>query len=184
MVVAIFSWRSHNMSYINTETLEYPISEQTIRELYPNTTFAVPFVAPEPFAVVFESPIPTVSLWQYLMEGPPVFVNEIWIKQWIVHDRDKDLVLQQAKADIKNQVTSLRWQIETGGITLPSGKKIGTDKIDQSAIANALTTLREGFVNTIDWKEADGWATITINELLPIAQAVAIHVQTCFTVEK
>lgn len=44
--------------WINTETNQYPVSEQDIRAAFPNTSFATPFVAPEPYAVVFIAPVP------------------------------------------------------------------------------------------------------------------------------
>jgi len=46
------------MNYINKTTLQYPISEQDIRNLNPNTSFSTPFVAPSEYALVFASPQP------------------------------------------------------------------------------------------------------------------------------
>jgi hypothetical protein len=44
--------------YINTKTLEYPISELDIKRKFPNTSFSVPFIAPKEYAVVFPTPRP------------------------------------------------------------------------------------------------------------------------------
>lgn len=46
------------MSYINTTTNEYPVTESMIRLAYPNTSFSTPFSAPEEYAVVFQAPKP------------------------------------------------------------------------------------------------------------------------------
>lgn len=66
------------MSYININTKQYPVSEQDIRSQYPNTSFTVPFQAPEEFAVVFLAPAPTVanSVLQVAREIAPVLTSK------------------------------------------------------------------------------------------------------------
>lgn len=44
--------------YIHQKTGEYPISEQQIRERFPNTSFPAIFVPPDEFKVVFLAPVP------------------------------------------------------------------------------------------------------------------------------
>lgn len=44
--------------YINTQTNQYPVSEQDVRNLNPNTSFPMPFVAPDEYATVFPAPQP------------------------------------------------------------------------------------------------------------------------------
>lgn len=44
--------------FINTETLQYPVSEQDIKAANPNASFPVPFVAPDPYSWVFPAPQP------------------------------------------------------------------------------------------------------------------------------
>lgn len=48
------------MAYINTKTNQYPVSEQDIRNEFPNTSFPTPFQAPEGYAPVLNSPTPEV----------------------------------------------------------------------------------------------------------------------------
>lgn len=45
-------------NYIHVPTGEYPISEQQIRERFPDTSFPVIFVPPEEYRVVFLAPVP------------------------------------------------------------------------------------------------------------------------------
>jgi len=47
--------------YINTQTKEYPVYEQTIRETFPNTSFATPFQPIAPFETVYNVSVPAVS---------------------------------------------------------------------------------------------------------------------------
>jgi hypothetical protein len=44
--------------YINTQTGEYPVTEEEIRAAYPNTSFPAIFVPPEQYKVVFPAPVP------------------------------------------------------------------------------------------------------------------------------
>lgn len=61
------------MSYINTETKKFNISEAEIRALFPYTMFGIPFVAPRPYAWVFPSPPPDFDQrTQYVREIDPV----------------------------------------------------------------------------------------------------------------
>jgi hypothetical protein len=77
-----------------------------------------------------------------------------------------------------------RWRIETGGVTLPDGSRILTDRESQAQLTSAYQSLSMPFVDSIDWKAAEGWVTVTEAELRPIAQAVAQHVQWCFKAER
>tara|TARA_Y100000588_G_scaffold387078_1_gene484056 strand:- start:19158 stop:19814 length:657 start_codon:yes stop_codon:yes gene_type:complete len=77
-----------------------------------------------------------------------------------------------------------RYQVETGGITLPDGSRIHTDRGSQAQLASAYQSLTQPFVASIDWKGPDGWVNVTEVELRPIAEAVAKHVQGCFTAER
>lgn len=74
--------------YINTQTSEYPVTEAQIRALSPNTSFSHPFVAPEPFAVVFPTPVPPWNpLVEMLAEGAPVLTDKgHYEQQWVVTD--------------------------------------------------------------------------------------------------
>lgn len=66
------------MAYINTETNQYPVSEADIRAANPNTSFSSPFQAPEPYAVVFIAPVPTVDnpILQFAREIAPVLTSK------------------------------------------------------------------------------------------------------------
>ena len=72
------------MSYINTTTGEYPVSEAQIRVSYPNTSFPMPFQAPDEYAVVFEAPQPGFDpVTQYVREGTPVLTDkDHYEQQW------------------------------------------------------------------------------------------------------
>lgn len=72
--------------YINTTTLHYPISEQEIRLLYPNTSFPVPFVPPPDYAWVMQTPIPTYDwITQGYREIAPTYSGGTWHQTFEVY---------------------------------------------------------------------------------------------------
>lgn len=97
--------------YINTATLQYPLSERDIREALPNTSFANPFVAPDDYAWVFPAPAPDYNpVIQSAREIAPVLtVKGTWEQQWEVVDRYKTQEEADAAiaADIKSQVPTI-----------------------------------------------------------------------------
>ena len=93
--------------------------------------------------------------------------------------------ISAAKDRLKESATSQRWKVMTGGITL-NNISIGTDIDDQnritSVVANAsLVGLSD--TDTVDFKSASGWITVTIGEIKGIAGAIGRHVQDCYTAE-
>lgn len=75
------------MAYINTQTQQYPISEQDIRNAYPNTSFANPFVPPAEYQWVFASPAPTYDpITQGVREVAPTLSSKgQYEQQWEVY---------------------------------------------------------------------------------------------------
>lgn len=72
--------------YINTETLAYPVSEQDIKALYPNTSFPVPFVPPEQYAFVVPTAEPEYNhMTQGVREAAPVLNDQTWTQTWEVY---------------------------------------------------------------------------------------------------
>jgi hypothetical protein len=74
------------MAYIKIKTKEYPISEQDIRNLFPNTSFPTIFEAPEEYANVFPSPQPQFDInTQVVVEDAPTLSKKkIWEQVWKV----------------------------------------------------------------------------------------------------
>jgi len=91
--------------------------------------------------------------------------------------------LERAKDEKKAVIAAWRFSQETKGIMV-AGAKILTDRESQSTINGALVSLREGLISSVDWKAANGqFVQLTLAEITVVAQAVARHVQACFTTE-
>lgn len=87
--------------------------------------------------------------------------------------------LAEYQATLKQQATELRWQHETGGITV-GGVQIATGIEDQNRIASVLVASPA----QVDFKSESGWVSLTLAELQAIAAAISAHVQACFTAER
>lgn len=88
------------MFFINTQTLEYPVTEGFIRAQYHNTSFPVPFVAPEPYASVKDVPKPEFNpLREEIKETSPVFVNGAWERQYTVVSLDPETIKKNEEAE-------------------------------------------------------------------------------------
>lgn len=98
--------------YINTETLAYPLSERDIKALFPNTSFPKPFVAPEPYQPVLQSPQPTVPnpVLQFAREIAPAKEGDNWMQQFevvdIYHDYTDDEGVFHSKAEQEAEATA------------------------------------------------------------------------------
>ena len=71
--------------FINTQTMAYPVTQDQIQAEYPNTSFPTPFVAPEPYEPVFDSPQPSYDpATQYVQQVAPILTNGQYYQVWEV----------------------------------------------------------------------------------------------------
>lgn len=77
------------MAYIKISNKEYPVSEQDIRNLFPNTSFPSVFQAPKEYANVFISPQPAYDTnTQMAIEiAPTLSKKKDWEQTWSVLSR-------------------------------------------------------------------------------------------------
>ena len=122
------------MAYINTQTNQYPVSEQDIRNLNPNTSFPIPFIPPENYAWVFPAPQPVFDpMTQGVREQAPVFTAKgNWEQSWEIIELDPETIAanqaKKAEQDAKmvaDKIESL-WQAADKYVTgYISGVAIG-----------------------------------------------------------
>src|SRR5690606_10901894 len=80
--------------------------------------------------------------------------------------------------------TAKRRQVEEGGITLPNEIVVNTTTADQQRIDTAITCMERYELESVDFKSAAGWVTLTLQQLRDIGQAITLHVQACFAAER
>lgn len=131
-----------------------------------------------------ESIIQMYSPVAYWMEqDAQVVVPELGSGE-IVPPAPEPVTLESAKRDKLAELAAWRYAKEVGGINV-AGAKVKTDRESQATLTGAFISLSQGLLQSVDWKLDNGqWATLTLAEITPIAQAVVSHVQACFTAEK
>lgn len=91
---------------------------------------------------------------------------------------------KRTKESLISEVESKRWQVEVGGISV-AGIPIKTDRESQAQLFSAYTSLKSNLIGDTPWKAADGsFSLVTMEELEPVAQAMAAHVRSCFAAER
>ena len=92
--------------------------------------------------------------------------------------------LRTAKID---SATARRWDVMTGGLSLPGGIVVGTTIDDQNRITSVVANAElAGLTDTdeVDFKAISGWVSISISEVKAIAGAIGQFVQACYTAER
>lgn len=119
--------------------------------------------------------------------GPEVQEGWLWDGEVFRPPQGSDPA-EQALEEVKTaklaELAEARWREETGGLTLPDGTIIKTDRESQALLTGAAfsATLDPG--TGIEWKGVNGWVTLTPAQVLEIAAAVRAHVQAAFSREK
>ncbi|MGS1116862.1 DUF4376 domain-containing protein [Castellaniella sp. UC4442_H9] len=137
------------------------------------------------------------KLW--LGHGQPYVVNEDHDGQaydglgslpaWLYPEEPPapEPTLAELRESKQANATAKRWEVMTGGITLPSGVRVGTSIDDQnritSVVANAaLAGLSDA--DEVDFKAESGWVRITVADVKQIAGSIGQFVQGCYTAER
>lgn len=104
-----------------------------------------------------------------------------WVNGAIVIN--PEIQLSRMKSAKIDELSALRYQHETAGITL-SGMIIETDRQSQALITGAWSFSQLNPAVMIDWKGVNGWIQVDAATIAAIAGAVATHVQACFSSER
>ena len=133
--------------YLNTKTLEYPLSEYDIRLQYPEVSFPEAFSPPDGFTRVTPSEQPTIDgLTQTLREDFPIEVSGEWHQRWSVVQLD----LQVASENVRNRRQAL---LQSSDWT-----QIPDSPVDKDAWATYRQALRDltsqpGFPYSVVWPQ-------------------------------
>ena len=94
------------------------------------------------------------------------------------------LPVEQVRADLMDAATSKRWDVMTGGVTLPGGISVGTTIDDQNRVTSVIANAQLAGVESMDFKAESGWVTLSLDQVRGIAAAVALHVHACYAAER
>jgi hypothetical protein len=116
---------------------------------------------------------------QYFDTGEVEVIDGKYFVKYLVEDRD----LEEVKNELKVAIATVRYNTEIAGTTLEDGTKVLTDRDTQAAANNVYTALSNGFITNANWKNPEGWTTVTSESFLPIISAISDHVKACFDIE-
>lgn len=120
--------------YINTITNQYPVTEQEIKNLYPNTSFSAVFVAPDNWKYVFAVPKPAYNaISQTAVEVSPMVSSKGHYEQvWKIVDLSAEQTAanqlesdKQAEEKIASKIELLWKAADTYTSAYISGVAIG-----------------------------------------------------------
>lgn len=93
------------------------------------------------------------------------------------------VTLESAKRAKIARIAEWRYGMETAGLYV-GDFMINTERDSQAIIGNTLLSMREGLIESVNWKMKNGeFVTLGLAEMAAIAGAVAKHVQACFSTE-
>lgn len=108
------------------------------------------------------------------------FTDGRWARLWQI----VPLPIEEVRQNLVRATTALRWQHETGGLTLQNGVSVGTSIDDQNRLTSVIANAKAAGVETVDFKASSGWTTLAVQDIQLIAIAIARHVQACFSAER
>lgn len=88
------------------------------------------------------------------------------------------------KPELLQALADYRFEVETAGLTLGNGMKIRTDRESQSQLNSTYSDLKNGLIPDTDWKAVNSWEVVTLEQMTPIATALAAHRRACFRGEQ
>ena len=178
--------------YINTQTLAQ-LSEQEIRALTPNTSYPVPFVAPDGYAYVFPAAQPVYNPVTQVVQQtvPELTVLDTWEQRWEVveiyqNQQDKDDAIAASLIPIRAArhvaIRAERDRRKFNGV-LVSAKWIHTDTYSRTQWMGMV--MMGASVPAIEWTTMDG-TSITTSQALAgaVFQATATLDATLFAYTK
>lgn len=158
-----------------------------------NTSTAARLVEMRPHAALEDlSALPGITPAMLASWGAAVFVDEtIYEELRIAAATTPEEVGAPASPpaasldEILGVLAELRWQVETGGLTLEDGRMVRTTRESQAQLTAAANAYEAGYLTEpVEWKMEGGWVTLTPSDIKLLAAAVARHVQACFGAER
>lgn len=94
------------------------------------------------------------------------------------------IAVDMNKPEMLSALADYRYEIETSGLELDGGMRLLTDRESQAQLSSTYTDLKYGLIPDTDWKAANGWEVVNLEQMEPIAKALAVHRRACFRGER
>lgn len=90
-----------------------------------------------------------------------------------------------ARAKLIEEAAKIRWEVQSGGVTLSDGLAVRSDQAARTAFTETINALRAGLAEEpVPWKFDTGWRDLTLADLQNIAGAISRHTTRCFAAER
>lgn len=123
----------------------------------------------------------------YIVDGKPVPMperpNEEHVFDWSTHTWRDPRSLADLRSGLKAEIARRRWECEVRGLVMPDGLRVRTSREDRAALAAAIADMAQTGVEEIDFKTPGGFRRMAREPLQDVANAIAVHVQKCFSAE-
>ncbi|WP_240939551.1 DUF4376 domain-containing protein [Diaphorobacter sp. HDW4A] len=129
------------------------------------------------------APMRSPEWFEDVQVGEPSLIDGKWVRQSHIMDLRSPQNLQQLKERMKAEIARVRYDKETGGITV-GGARVLTDRESQSTITGAHSHALADPETMIEWKAENGFVTLGAAEIMQFGTAVFRHVQSCFARER
>lgn len=107
-------------------------------------------------------------------------INDKYEQVWLTEEKETATF----KTEMKNILAAYRYNKEVGGLTLNGQLIVQTDRESRPNLIAARMMATENPAYTVTWKAVNNaFVTLNAQQVIEIADAVAIHVQKCFSVE-
>lgn len=183
--------------FIDTDTLEYPLTAPQIIAANPHISFPVPFALPDGYAQVQAVEPPTFDAETHkLVEQTPVRGEGAWFQSWALEPLTEDEVSQRAaeraatlaqvRDDLKAAVAAKRYEVMMGG-ALIAGAVVPTGPDDRARLTEVLVGAPEAGMTdetVVDFKAPTGFASMTIGQVRQLVGAIGLFTQACYTAER
>lgn len=137
------------------------------------------------FDFALESEYPTTAPIMYgtcesASEDTPGLIDIVTEAEYDQAKAD-EMEAREAKvyAEAAANIADARWRHEVAGTTL-AGMHIETDRTAQTMVTGAALAAVLDPDYSVRWKTADGFVTLTAEQIIGLAQTIRAHVQGCF----
>lgn len=135
------------------EIAEFPLYERQIIARFPETSFPIPFEAPDGYEEVLPIEQPPIDYWQNAISRTAILVDGVWVQQWDIEDASSEEVSARTEARAA-EVRSKR----NAELAASDWTQIWDATCDKDAWAEYRQALRDitsqpGFPWEISWPE-------------------------------
>lgn len=108
---------------------------------------------------------------------PPVVDGRYYSAPGVPHPID------QLKAQKRSEVAAKRWEREHAGVEI-GGRQFSSDERTRTVLIGARIMAKEDPAYSTEWKFGNEFVAMNAVELVAAADAVGMHVRSCFAAEK